>query len=201
MIDLFKKLNVLVRASINDITSIERDAASPFPAIGKRFDRDLKELHKRIEDAYAYESELNNRIVGLEGDVRHLLDEADQKLAERQVDAARRLTEQSQRAQQRLSMAQADLREHKQLTQELVLRVSELEHAVEQVRRQNTASNAEAEDTRTSNALDDLSSALRSARETITGKPAVSDSVADAQKAEPPPADDLESRRQRLSKR
>lgn len=202
MTDIIKKLNVLIRASINDLASLDRDTASDAPSIGKRFDRDLKELHKRIEDAYAYEDELKARIASLESDVSRLQDEADEKIADRQVDAARRLTEQGQRAKQRLSMAQADLREHMQLTQELVLRVSELEQAVEQVRQNKASAASGSAESRSTSTLDDLSAALRSARDSITGGPAKGDSPAPPPKADSqPPADDLESRRQRLSKR
>ncbi len=204
MTDLFKKLNVLLRASISDLASLDRDILSTSPSIGKRFDRDLKELHKRIDEAYAYEDELNARISLLERDVGRLQDEADEKLGVHQVDAARRLTEQGQRAKQRLSMAQADLREHKQLTQELVLRVSELEHAVEQVRQQKTTPPVDVKSTeaRASSPLDDLSAALRNAKDAFTESSAKADASVPPSKSETsPPADDLESRRQRLSKR
>lgn len=201
MTDLFKKLNVLLRASINDLASLDRDAASSSPAIGKRFDRDLKELHHRIEEAYAYESELQARISSLEGDITRLQDEADEKTADRQVDAARRLIEQGQRAQQRLSMAQADLREHKQLTQELVLRVSELEYAVEQVRQRKADTSDKPSKSGSTGTLDDLSATLQNARDVISGNTSKPVNSELPPKVETPPADDLESRRQRLSKR
>lgn len=201
MDDLFKKLNVLIKSSLNDLTGDEPSRRSSQPKrLGKDIDRELVALRQRIDDAYAYEAELKTRIITLEDEVGRLDREADAALEQRREEQARYVVGQMQRSQQRLTMAQADLREHQLVTQELVQRVNTLDSYVAEVRR--VQQDAAPETVATTGGLADV---LRSAREkilreapetTVQYDEPLEEDVPDRQTVD----DDLEQRRQRLSK-
>lgn len=196
MADLFKKLNVLIKSSLHDVVGDDssRRAASP-PRLGKDIDREIAALRQRVNDAASYEDELKARIHTLESEIARLDQQADEAVEQRREEQARYLIEQMQRAQQRLTIARADLREHQLVAQELLQRVNTLEAYVAEARRQQQA----APDT----SAGGLADMLRSAREKLTREPRVeqqpetSRETIDNQAVE----DDLERRRQRLSKR
>jgi phage shock protein A len=211
MADLFKKLNVLVKATINDTLG---DIASGVPKplnparLGKDIDREIAELRGRINDALDYETKLKAKAQALQEEVDRLDQQADDLIAQRKDDAARYVVEQMQRAKQRSAMAESDLREHRSVTQELIQRVNTLDAAVADARRSQPAETpVERSPGRA------LSDALRDAREKIaamgdlvnaqqdvaqSGSTAADEasSVASSQQVE----DDLARRRERLSK-
>ena len=195
MNDIFKKLNVLIKSSLNDLVGDEPSRRGAQPRrLGKQIDREIAALHQRINDAYDYEAQLKARIVTLEDEIARLDSEADTAVEQRREEQARFIIGQMQRAQQRLTMARADLREHQLVTQELVQRVSTLEAYVAEARRrqQDVAETS-------SGGLADL---LRQTREKLTRdvttppEEVSGGEVSDQQAVE----DDLERRRQRLSK-
>jgi hypothetical protein len=195
MNDLFKKLNVLVRSSLNDLIGGEPGRRAPSPQrLGKGIDREIAALRQRVNDAFAYEDELKTRISVLEGEVARFDQQADEAVQQRREEQARYIIEQMQRAQQRLAMARADLREHQLVSQELLQRVNTLESYVAEARRVQQDAPEPA-----SGGLADM---LRSAREKLTNEvlprqeTASRDEAPDEQAVE----DDLERRRQRLSK-
>lgn len=200
MDDLFKKLNVLIKSSLNDLAGDESSRRSSQPKrLGKEIDRELAALRQRIDDAYAYEGELKTRITTLEDEVDRLDREADAALEQRREEQARYLVEQMQRSQQRLTMAQADLREHQLVTAELVQRVNTLDSYVAEARR---AEQDVAPEAATTGGLADV---LRSAREKLLREipqtPVQPEERLDAEPANDQRVDDdLEQRRQRLSK-
>ncbi len=198
MTDLFKKLNLLLRSSLPDVTSPAGEARPAPPRLGKDVDREIAALNDRVRDAHAYEAQLKARADKLEAEIFALDEAADSAVADGQEDTARYHIEHLKRAQARLDMTYADLREHQRVTAELELRVNALENAVAEAR----AAQAPAEpDTRPS-----LADVLRGARERFeaatTGEPETP-----PEEKEPPapkkPAssgDDLDQRIQRLSK-
>lgn len=196
MNDLFKKLNVLVKSSLNDLVGegSSRPASSP-KRLGKGIDREIAALRERVNDALNYEKELKARISVLEDEVSRFDQDADEALRQQREEQARYVVEQMQRSQQRLTMARADLREHQSITQELIQRVDTLDAYVAEARR--------AQQDAYETASGGLAESLRSLREKL-----VQESVTQPETAEEPPTpdkqaveDDLERRRQRLSKR
>lgn len=195
MNDLFKKLNVLVKSSLNDLVGEGSSRPAPTPQrLGKDIDHEIAALRQRVNDALMYEEELKARITALEDEVARFDQQADEAVRQRREEQARYVVEQMQRAQQRLTMARADLREHQLVASEFVQRVSTLEAYVAEARR--------AQQDAPESASGGLADSLRSVREKLTRevlppqKPVEEREAPDAQAIE----DDLERRRQRLSK-
>lgn len=213
MADLFKKLNVLVKATINDTLGGDGGKKPLNPArLGKDIDREIAALRGRINDALDYETNLKAKVQDLQDEVNRLDQQADDLVAQRNEDEARYVVEQMQRAQQRMAMAESDLREHRLVTQELIVRVNMLEAAVADARRRQTAETPA--DRSPGQALSDV---LREAREKIAAmgdivsarqEIAESDMKSEPSLADETPSstgspqveDDLARRRQRLSK-
>ncbi len=194
MIELLKKLNILLRSSLNP--GERHDPSSP--PLSRAAERDVGRLRQAINEALAYEDELKARLSALNAEVAQWDAEADRAVAASDDAAARYAVEQMQRAQLRQTIAASDLRDHQRVTQELIQRVNQLDAAVADARR--------AQATETPTPAPGLSDVLRDARETIS---ALGSTIA-AQDAAAPSApdsvddqavdDDLENRRQRLSK-
>jgi chromosome segregation ATPase len=207
MTDLFDKLNMLVRSGLRDliggdVLDVEalRRALTP-ERMGKGLAAEVTALRQRINQALDYEDELKARVETLQAEVSALDGDADAALARGEHDAAHALVEKHQRAQQRLTMAESDLRAHRMVTQELIQRVNMLEAAVA-----DHAANAAAtpptpvaDPERTS-----VADVLRSVREQIAGEPkaaSLSSPAAPPVSSSPKAIeDDLERRRQRLTK-
>lgn len=209
MNDLLKKLNVLVKASINEVLGEVRSGELPRKALssfqlGGDIDREVTMLRGRINDALAYEDELQARVMALQAEVEDWDAKADAAVAAGQDADGRYAIDQMQRAQQRAAIAEADLRDHQQVTQELISRVNMLESAVADARRAEAEKEAEA-----APAGQVLSDTLRDVRERINRMGdliAAKDEVSQTSAPELPSVDDqvvdddLEARRQRLSK-
>lgn len=229
MNDLFKKLNVLVRASINDVLgedhAVGQSRRKPLTPdkLGKNIDREISSLRSRINDALAFETELQQRVQSLQDEVSRYDQQADEAVTAGNDALARRAVEQMQSAQQRLAMAEADLKEHQLVTQDLIQRVNMLEAAVADARRAQEAQEAEPPPQEEAEEASSVPAA-----QAIPRMPSLSDVLRDAQekinqmgdliqaKAEmnaPTPAeqaaetadeqrvdDDLAARRERLSK-
>ncbi|MCC6804130.1 MAG: hypothetical protein IT319_14715 [Anaerolineae bacterium] len=198
MSDFFKKLNVLIKASLNDIASSDVGASRPTTQLGKNVDADVSALRERVNDAVRYEDEIKAQIAQLEAEVFRWDSQADEAVARSDDAGARYAIEQMHRAEQRIQLAHADLREHQWATQELIQRVNTLDAAVADAHHQQP------DDAPRASPMPDLTHVLREARATITSlaetagqretdmPEAAGDSAVD---------DDLERRRQRLSKR
>lgn len=220
MDDLFKKLNTLIKSSLADVLGEDalpgksRRARLDPRRLGKDIDSEVATLRGRINDALAYEDELQGRVQTLEAEVARWDQQADSALQNQDESGARYAVEQMQLAQQRLDMAAADLRDHQLVTQELIQRVNMLDAAVADARRAQEAP-AEPEPPPAAAAAppagQKLADILRDTREKITQMGdmiAAKSEASDPAAAAPPPAtadekavdDDLADRRQRLSK-
>jgi phage shock protein A len=224
MNDFLKKLNVLVKASLNEKISGSGDTAKS-PRVGKKLDEDVQTLRQRINEAVDYEDELQTRIRQFQDEAARWDLQADEAVTQGNDVNARYAIEQMQRAEQRAVIAQSDLEEHQRITQELIQRVNTLDAAVADASRaraetppaQPESTEAAApqqaqpeieqpDDVQTNIRVPDLGNVLRDARDKITS---MGESVAaqqetlssDAPKSEPTVDDDLERRRERLSKR
>ncbi|MBE0690833.1 MAG: hypothetical protein IH587_12010 [Anaerolineae bacterium] len=202
MSDVFQKLNVLLRAGMRDLVgddplnlSTIRNILQP-EQLGKDFEHEVAALREKINEALDYEEMLSNRVKDLQAEVERLDAQADRAVELGEQDRARTLLAQQQRAAQRLSMAESDLREHRFVTQELIQRVNQLESVV--------ADASAAQEPPTQIAADDernLAAVLRQAREQVLHESAQSTSSAGKEPADTPATEaDLDQRRRRLSK-
>jgi len=216
MADFFKKLNVLVKASVNDLLGEDRaiGGARQKPLtpdkLGKDVDREIVSLRQRINEALDYEDELQARVQKLQAEVAKFDEQADSAVARGDDEMARYDIEQMQRAQQRLAMAEADLRDHQAVTQELILRVNELDAAVADARRaKSSAEDVPAEPAERVSGGEVVSNVLREMREKINEMGDLIKAKDEVQQPPTPAADaddqnvddDLAQRRDRLSKR
>jgi hypothetical protein len=206
MNDLFKKLNVLVKATLRDALEPDsrRNPLTPV-RLGKGIDHEVEQLRQRINEALSFEDQLQGRVQSLQVEAAKWDQQADEFLGAGNDAQARYAIEQMQRAEQRLAIAKSDLREHQLVTQELIVRVNTLDAAVADARRSEKETPANAEPLSEPPTGNVLSDALRDVREKITreGEPVQANAV---QAPLEPPAndeaieDDLARRRQRLSK-
>ncbi len=187
MNDLFKKLNVLVKSSLRDAAGMSGGENQPQrqpQRLGKGIDREITTLRDRINEAVRYEEEIKTRIQRYEDEAERWDREADAAVARDDDAAARYAIEHMQRAQQRVTIAQADLRDHQLSTEDLIQRVNELDAAVADARREHP----EAVE---NSPLPDLANVLREAREKITSLGDLVAARADANASTETPADDL----------
>ncbi|MFN8527240.1 MAG: hypothetical protein U0670_01355 [Anaerolineae bacterium] len=229
MADLFKKLNVLVKASLNELLSSERARSSPSgseqPAssrptltpdrLGNDIDRQLAAMRLRVADAQAYEGKLQAQIDALDAEIKHLDAVADTAVASGDDVNARFAIADMRTAEQRQMKLMNDLRDHQIAAQELVDRIDQMAAMVAQAREQaqaNTSSEPNPQ-TQASHAVPNLADVLRRAQETATNEAAANavdqdltnsskqSEAASASSINTPVEDDLERRRQRLSKK
>ncbi|MEO8610050.1 MAG: hypothetical protein ABI690_19305 [Chloroflexota bacterium] len=231
MNDLLKKLNVLVKAGINDVLGDVRSGELPRKALsvfqlGSDIDREVTMLRGRINDALAYEDELQARLGSIQTEIKDWDAKADGAVAAGDDVNASYFIDQMHRAEQRLAVAESDLHDHQQVTQELISRVNMLESAVADARRAEADKQAEADAAKQAETAKTdspeqseqadpaprgqvLSDVLKDVRERVNQ---MSDMIAakdEVQQSNAPAAlpvddqtvdDDLEARRQRLSK-
>lgn len=177
MNDLFKKLNLLVKSSMNDVLGDNRSQRQPDPVkLGKQLGNEVRHLRTRVNDAVSHEETLQDRVAQLHQQIANLDQEADEAVKMGKEAQARHLITQMQRLQQRTEMAEADLREHQLVTQELIQRVNLLDAIVSESQH-NETTNDEAgevlEDSANVNqsiqdTMNTLSGMLRNAREKIS---------------------------------
>ncbi len=139
MADFFRKLNTLISSQINDVL---RPIATDDDDRGRKrvarsqvksgLARDVEMLRKRIADAENYQQTLQARADKLRQEVARWDAAADQAVADgRQLDA-RFALEQLQKAQQNLERTELELRQHREVTDELVSKVNYLDYIVHQ---------------------------------------------------------------------
>lgn len=228
MNDLFKKLNTLVKASINDIlggddstTDTERRQKLTPERLGKGIDREVAHLRQKVNEALEHETRLEQQLTALDEEIARWDKQADESVAQGKDEIARYAIEQMQRAERRRTMTASDLNEHRLVTQELIQRVNMLDAAVadaqrRQAEQQQAAAPASTDmpaspQERSERPMRAIAEVLGDAREKIaqmgdliTAKEEVNNSARPAENA---PAggqeaidSDLERRRQRLSK-
>lgn len=210
MADLFKKLNTLVKAKVNDALG---DLTSGLPRIsgGRNLDQDVAGLRERINQAIEHEDTLQAKIRSQQAEIAGLDQRADEAVKQGNEALARHLIEQMQRVQQRLTMTESDLRAHQLVAQELIQKVNLLEATVADVQRTETQeavqpaldSNSAAD--RLSQILSETRDKLSSVGEKVTAAKEATEANLASEIEEPVDDasvdDDLEVRRTRLSKR
>lgn len=199
MEELFKKLNVLIRSSLNDLIPEGRAADAPEARARRDLEREVAHLRGRIRDALDYEDQLKAHIVQLTEEAQRLDAEADQAVRDGREAEARYLIERLRRTEQRLAMAQSDLHEHQVAASGLIEQVSRLEAYVEQAKQARASAEPALPVTQR------IADTLRAARESLGSERPSANRLAqdDAPAAVDKRAveDDLARRRERLSKR
>ncbi len=129
MNDLLKKLNTLMRAQLGDLTP-------DLPSFPRRPDLDgqVEDMRARINDALAHEDQLMAKVQALRDETQGLDADADAALNRGDQTHARHLLMQLQRTEQRLSIAEADLRSHQRAAEELIRQVNVLEATIADVK-------------------------------------------------------------------
>jgi phage shock protein A len=199
MTDLLKKLGTLIQARVNEVIPEALNPVTPArrresPALDgaidlKALDRELAALRQRVNEAIDYETTLNARVTVLETEIARWDAQSNAAVMRGDDTAARDALAQHARANERLAMAQSDLNAHQLVTQDLIRRVNLLDAAIADKRMAQTAHPP------ASNAAD-----------VSTPSSAVPDAAGSPRPAAPTPStppnadDDLERRRQRLSK-
>jgi len=237
MTSFWKKLNTLVQAQINDLVERDRDdqtsrARRKYLArhdVSQNLQNDVKALRNRINEALEYETQLQNRVDQLHGDISNWDAKADQAVADNRDNDARFALARLQQAQRDLAMAESDLREHRMLTQELISQVNTLDSVVSETQHTDTSEGISPETTVQSasedaSLIDDIARRVDSTRQKLgqlvqdtldnfSGEPRQEEpqQVIIDEEPEPPRRtthpvntravdDDLERRRARLSK-
>jgi phage shock protein A len=148
MTSFFKKLNTLVQSQINDVirplSSDESDSDTPRKRtarqeVSKGLSRDVQMLRKRIEDALDYERTLQTRVDKLYADITRWDDYVDKAVAQGREGDAKMGLGQLQQAQRNLAQAEESLREHQEVTQDLINRVNYMEYVVNQASEEATS--------------------------------------------------------------
>ena len=205
MEDLLKKLNVLVKATLNDALTgdsrrnklVSQDGTKP-SAI-QEGNQQIGQLRQRITETLAFEDELQKQIQALQSEVANWDEQADTAVKDGDEAKAHYAVEQMQRARERLTMAQSDLAAHERVTQELIYHVNTLEAAVD------SASQKQADETTADGANEKVVGMLRDMRDKVLE---LKDQIAARNETAPeslevppePIEDDLVKRRQRLTK-
>jgi len=147
MSDLFKKLNTLIKAGVNDVIEEAQKATPSLPGkrlprerLGSDIDSEVGQLRGQINRALEYEADLERKIGEVGAEVEALDRQADAAVAAGDDVNARYHVQRLQRAQQRQQMLQADLQEHRIVTQELISRVNELDATISEARYRETHS-------------------------------------------------------------
>lgn len=133
----FDKLNTLVKSQINDIVSPidERESRARRNALSRMdirrgLQQDVSVLRQRIDDALAYQDELQAKTDKLYAEVADWDAKADQAVNEgRELDARKHISR-MQQAQRELEMTEAALTEHRYITQDLINQVNTLDEVV-----------------------------------------------------------------------
>jgi phage shock protein A len=151
--DFFKKLNTLVQAQINDVINPIRDENETTrrrfmqrPGVRSGLEGDVTTLRKRVTEALAYEEKLQKEVDTLYQEISEHDAKADAAVANGQEAEARVALGKMHAAQRRVELIEADLREHRTITQELMGQVSQLEAIVDQAKREQAEAPAYAAD-------------------------------------------------------
>jgi hypothetical protein len=144
MSDLFDKISTLINAQLNDF--LGRNPRSPLARI--RLDaeeaeqnpqRSARSLRQRLEEAIEYEEELQARIDERNREAAALDQLVDEMLNSGDEFSAQRLQGQLNMKQQQLSIAEAELRDHRLMTGHLMQELGALETALDQQARRGRA--------------------------------------------------------------
>jgi phage shock protein A len=142
----FGKLNTLVKAHINNVLDPidEKSSKSRKKALSRQEIRgglqgDVKLLRQRIDDALKYEGELQAKVDALYKELSEQDAKADAAVQEGRENDARFALGRIQQAQREIEMLEADLREHRSVTQELISQVNMLDSTIQAVEGEETS--------------------------------------------------------------
>ena len=148
MDNLFDKINTLVNAQVNEF--LGRNPKSPLARIkldtedaDKNPRRTVQSLRQRLEEALAYEDEIGEKIERIRSEAVVLDEQADEMVKSGDEFAARRVLGQLQMKQQQLGIAEAELRDHRLLTQHLMQEMTTLDMALDNQERQQSKPKAQ----------------------------------------------------------
>jgi phage shock protein A len=172
MSDLFRKLNTLVKARLNDSLGDVSQGVRRFGRSDKVVHHEIAKLRERINDAIEYERTLQTKAQELRREVERLDVVADEAVKQGKDAQARYIIAQMQRAQQRTTMAEADLSAHRLVTEDLVRRINLLEQAVVVITSEDHQVEGGEENTvnsRLDKSIDALNTMIKETHERITG--------------------------------
>jgi len=134
----FGKLNHLVKAHVNSIldpideeSSKSRKKALSRQDIRGGLQKDVTVLRQRIDDALNHEDELQAKVDKLYQEIADWDRKADEAIAAGKENDARFALERMQQANRDLAMFEADLKEHRYITQELISQVNMLDATIQ----------------------------------------------------------------------
>lgn len=137
----FDKINTLINAQLNDL--LGRNPKSPLARIkldtanpDENPRRTVKSIQQRMDEALDYEDVLQAKVQKIMQEAVDLDEQADALVKAGDEFGARRMLQQLQMKQQQLNIAEAELREHRLLTQHLIQELSTLEMALDNQERQ-----------------------------------------------------------------
>jgi chromosome segregation ATPase len=214
MSDLLEKLNVLLRASLNSLTSGSPERPSAVPITSERLgtqkelDREITALRKQLADAIAQQEALQARIDDMERQISEYVRQVDSALLSNDEPRARYLLAQKQRLEQRVRTQSEMLTRYRNAAADLMEQVNRLEALVAEARRAAAESTAAPLPENPLSRAPALADVLRSVRERVEetlaprSKPRSDDLPPARLSPSAPPAsddDDLARRRARLS--
>ncbi len=141
MDSIFDKITTLVNAQVNDF--LGRNPKSPLARI--KLDpeeaenhprRTVQALHKRLDEALAYEDDIQAKIDRLTQEVIQFDTEVDELVRRGDEFGSRRVQSQLNMKRQQLAIAESELRDHRVLTQHLMQEMTTLEMALDNQQRQ-----------------------------------------------------------------
>lgn len=140
MAKLIDKLNTLVQSSVRGALGDDPDrrAQRSRPKLGKHLDREIAALRDQINVALDDEDRMAAEIDAMQRTIANWDQQADDALKQGDEATARHVIRQMQLQQQRMTMHQAELEQHKLSTSELISQVNALEAIVAEARQQPT---------------------------------------------------------------
>lgn len=198
MNDLLKKLNVLIRSNLNDALE-GGSSARPRAPLGRDLENQIAALRIRIDDALAYEETVRRRLRELDDEIAQWDAQADRAVEAGDEAGGRYSLQQMRRAEQRRVSSEHDLRQYQSAAEALIGQVDELEAYVN--RQTDRVASAPQERVADENPPRDLAATPQS-RETPARTPLAMppSALPDEPQTEEAINQDLERRRQRLSK-
>jgi phage shock protein A len=144
IMSFFKKLTTLVQAQINNVIDPIRDETEGTSRrrllarreISQGLEGDVTTLRQRVNDALAYEGKLQAKLDQHYQEINEWDAKADQAVADGREDEARVALCKMHSVQRQVEFLEADLREHRFVTQELMNQVNQLETVLEQAKRE-----------------------------------------------------------------
>jgi len=221
MNDFFDKLNTIIRVKLSDLLGESKPSASSgdgsSSTIGQ-VTKDAENLRARVNDAIGYEDKLQTQIADIHKQLGILNRQADDATQKGNEAMARYFIEKIGQLQNRLAILEKDLHEHQVLAQDLIQKVSTLESTIADIQSQATTTSQNQDVVAQKTTADKFSELVNDAQRRINAlgekikarkdtlqseleMPSVSDVPLSNKPSDAEVEDDLERRRNRLSKK